>query len=75
MAQRDRIKEKKEELKEKEEKIRITLQALLEETQNLLPADNLDELERNLQIPKENISILVLELGNLRNKIQTYIHI
>lgn len=71
MAQRDRIKEKKEELKEKEEKIRITLQALLEETQNLLPADNLDELERNLQIPKENISILVLELGNLRNKIQT----
>ena len=70
MAQRDRIKEKKEELKEKEEKIRITIQALLEETQNLLPADNLNELERNLQIPKENISILVLELGNLRNKIQ-----
>ena len=71
MAQRDIIKEKKKKLKEKEEKIRIILQALLEETRNLLPADNLDELERNLQIPKEKISILVLELGNLRNKIQT----
>lgn len=71
MAQKDRIKEKKEELKENEEKIRITLQALLEETQNLLPAESIDELERNLQIPKEKISILVSKLGNLRNKIQS----
>lgn len=71
MAKRDALREKIEELKEKEERIRITIEALAKETQNLLPAEDLDELERNLQIPKENISALVSKLGELRNKIQS----
>lgn len=71
MVKRDALKEKIRELKEKEEKIRITLEALAKETQNLLPAEDLDELERNLQIPKEHISALISKIGELRNKIQS----
>jgi len=71
MSKRDKLKEKIEKLKEKEAHIRITLEALAKETQNLIPAENLAELEKNLQIPKENISRLVAKLGELRNKIQS----
>ncbi len=70
MAKRDELKDTIEQLKEKEEKIRITLESLAQETQNLLPAEDIDELERNLQIPKEHIAELVSKLGNMRNKIQ-----
>lgn len=71
MAQRDQIKDEIEKLTKEEEKIRITLEALSQETQNLLPAETIDELERNLQIPKENIAALVKKAGEVRNKIQS----
>lgn len=71
MAKRDSLKDTIAELKIKEERIRITLESLAQETQNLLPADDIDELERNLHIPKENIALLVSQLGDMRNKIQS----
>mgnify|MGYP002560582678 CR=1 FL=1 len=71
LARKDQLKDEIEELKLKAEKIRITLESLAQETQNLLPAESIDELERNLQIPKERIAELVGNIGEVRNKIQT----
>ena len=58
-------------LKEKEEKLRITYEALLDETDNLFPADTVEELEENMQIPKAQIAILVDRIGKTRNKMQS----
>ena len=71
MAKRDKKRDEIEVLKKEEEKIRITLDALSTEIQNLLPADSIDELERSLQIPKEKIAELVMNIGAARNKIQS----
>ena len=71
MAKRDTLKDKIEQLKEEEEKSRITIESLYAEIQNLLPADSIEELERNLIIPKERISLLVSRIGETRNKIQS----
>ena len=46
MAKKDALKDKIEQLKVEEEKIRITIDSLYEETQNLVPADSIEELER-----------------------------
>lgn len=71
MAKRDTLKDKIEHLKAEEEKSRITIELLYAEIQNLLPADSIEELERNLIIPKERISLLVSRIGETRNKIQS----
>ena len=71
MAKRDTLKDKIEQLKLEEEKSRITIESLYAEIQNLLPADSIEELERNLIIPKERISLLVSRIGETRNKIQS----
>ena len=71
MAKRDTLKDKIEHLKAEEEKSRITIESLYAEIQNLLPADSIEELERNLIIPKERISLLVSRIGETRNKIQS----
>lgn len=71
MAKRDTLKDKIEHLKAEEEKSRITIESLYAEIQNLLPADSVEELERNLIIPKERISLLVSRIGETRNKIQS----
>lgn len=71
MAKRDTLKDKIEQLKAEEEKSRITIESLYAEIQNLLPADSIEELERNLIIPKERISLLVSRIGKTRNKIQS----
>lgn len=70
MAKRDLLKDQIELLKKDEEKNRITIESLASEVQNLMPAETLDELERNLQIPKEKIATLVSLAGEVRNKIQ-----
>ena len=46
MAKRDTLKDKIEQLKEEEEKSRITIESLYAEIQNLLPADSIEELEK-----------------------------
>lgn len=71
MSKRDALKDKLEQLKVEEEKIRITMDSLYAEIQNLIPADSIEELERNLTIPKEQISLLVSRIGETRNKIQS----
>ena len=71
LAEKDKLKDEIEELKKKEERIKITIESLSQEVKNLVPAETLDELEKNLQIPKEKITILVTQIGDVRNKIQT----
>ena len=71
MAKRDALKDKIDQLKVEEEKIRITIDSLYAEIQNLVPADSIEELERNLIIPKERIALLVSRIGETRNKIQS----
>ena len=71
MAQKDQMKDEIEKLKKEEEHIRITLNALSQETQNLIPAKTEEELEKYLQIPKEQISSIVKKAGEVRNKIQS----
>lgn len=71
MAKKDTLKDKIEQLKAVEEKLRITIESLYAEIQNLVPADSIEELERNLIIPKEWIVLLVNRIGETRNKIQS----
>lgn len=71
LARKDLLIEKIEKLKEKEERLRITYEALLAETENLFPADTIDELEQNMQIPKEHIAVLVEQIGKTRNQMQS----
>lgn len=70
MADRDCLKDKIELLKKEEDKIRVTIESLSTEVQNLMPAETMEELEANLQIPKERIAVLVASAGEVRNKIQ-----
>ena len=71
MAKKDTLKDKIEQLKAEEEKLRITIESLYAEIQNLVPADSIEELERNLIIPKDWIVLLVNRIGETRNKIQS----
>ena len=70
MGERDRLKDEISELQEREKEIRVTLNALLEEIQNLIIADNEEELEKHLTVPKERIATLVDAAGRVRNRIQ-----
>lgn len=70
MGKRDKLKEEVEVLKERENNIRVTLESLNTEIENLIPAENAEELEKHLTIPKEKIEELVEEIGKSRNRIQ-----
>lgn len=70
MGERDRLKDEIAELQEREKDIRITIKALLDEIQNLIIADNEEDLERHLVVPKERIAVLVDAAGKARNRIQ-----
>lgn len=71
MVGKDALKDKIEQLKVEENKIRITINSLYQEIQNLVPADSVEELEESLTIPKEQIALLVSRIGETRNKIQS----
>ena len=70
LAEKDKLKSELEVLKDKEAKIKITVDSLSQEVQHLIPAETIDELENNLQIPKEKIALLVSRIGEVRNKVQ-----
>lgn len=70
MGERDQLKDEIAELQEREKEIRVTLKALLDEIQNLIIADNEEELEKHLTVPKERIATLVDAAGKVRNRIQ-----
>lgn len=69
-AEKDRLKEQNESLKESESRIHITVEALAEELNNIIPANNLEELELQLVPAKKEIQTLIQEIGGVRNKLQ-----
>lgn len=71
-AKRDKLKLEFTELELEQNNITNSLELLSEEASNIIPADNIEELERNLQLPKKNIENIVKEIGEKRNKIQEY---
>lgn len=70
MAERDRLKERLEELEIESDRLNTILSALREETVNLPPADTVSELEAHLEAPKKKIEQLVTQIGEIRNEIQ-----
>lgn len=71
MAKRDSLRDDIARLEENKNKICIILEGLTQEIQSLLPAETMEELERNLHIPKEQIALLVKRIGDVRNKMQS----
>lgn len=69
-AKKDQLKEETKALQEEEQKLTITINALSEELNSIIPADNEEELERHLSTPKKEIEGLVQKIGKVRNKIQ-----
>lgn len=69
-AKKDQLKDRLEKLKEQEQHLIIMVKALTEELNNIIPAENEDELERYLTTPKKEIEALVQEIGCVRNRIQ-----
>ena len=69
-AKKDRLKDEIKELQEAEQRLVITVKALSVELNNIIPADNEEELERHLSIPKKEIEALVQRIGHVRNRIQ-----
>ena len=69
-AKKDQLKDTLEQLKEQEQHLIIMVKALTEELNNIIPADNEEELERYLTTPKKEIEALVQEIGCVRNRIQ-----
>lgn len=70
MSECDRIKDEITKLKKRENNIRVTIENLLSDIQNLIVADNEAELEKQLLIPKEKIESLVKKAGEIRNSMQ-----
>ena len=72
MAKRDQLKDRLEVLKQESERLQVILVALQNEMENLPPADNIQELEAHLEIPKERIRLLIDQVGTTRNAVQEW---
>lgn len=70
MAKKDELKTKLEEIKREEQRMCIMIASLSQEMNNIVPADNIEEFDKNTAIPKEKIAYLVSKIGSLRNEIQ-----
>ena len=70
MAKKDSLFSQLEKLAVEGERLRTVINALSDELKNIVPAENIAELDRNLAVPKEKISLLVKEIGAKRNEIQ-----
>lgn len=70
MAKRDLRKSELEQLVKKEADLKITLDALGNEMDNVVLVENKSDLEKVLFMPKEKIANIVRQLGDLRNEIQ-----
>lgn len=68
--ERDDLKRIFDQKLDEENRLRITIDNLTKEVNNLVPADNLDMLNENLRISKDRIENSIRKLGDLRNKIQ-----
>ena len=69
-AKKDTLKETMEGLKIHDRNLIVTLEFLIEEMQNLIPADNLNELESHLAAPRKEVETIVQMIGKIRNRIQ-----
>ncbi len=69
-AKKDLFTEEIARLKEREKELHITINALSEEVNNIIPAENKEELEAHLKEPKKEIEALVQAIGTVRNRIQ-----
>lgn len=69
-SKKDQLKDKIKGLQEQEQHHIITIKALTDELNNIIPANNVEELERYLASPKKEIEVLVNEIGGVRNRIQ-----
>lgn len=72
MAKRDRLKDRLEVLGQEGDRLQVVLAALQNEMENLPPADNMQELEESLEIPKERIRLLIDQVGATRNVVQEW---
>lgn len=70
LAQIDANIERIQELAEVIEKDKIAIDALQKETSYIVSADNVEELESNLLIPKEKIREIVSAMSEVRNALQ-----
>lgn len=70
MAKKDDLSSQLEQLVTEGERLQIVINTLSDELKNIVPAENIEELDRNLAVPKEKISSLVKEIGKKRNEIQ-----
>ena len=70
MAQRDKLKDRLEILRNENARLCTVLNALQDETANLPPADTVQELESHLEIPQKRIEALISQVGAVRNSIQ-----
>lgn len=71
MARKDKLKDRLDTLDSESNRLYIILNALQEETANLPPADNVQELESYLKTPKKRIEALINQIGIVRNNIQS----
>lgn len=70
MAKKDSLSLQLKQAKEEGVRLQVVVNALSEELKNIVPAENMEELERNLLLPKEKISLLIKKIGEKRNEIQ-----
>ena len=67
---RDELKRSYEQKSLEEERLRITIESISKEVNNLVPAEDMAALNDNLRVTKERLTDYVRKLGVLRNKIQ-----
>jgi len=72
MSDKDVANQELKVLESESEKIQTVIETLSDETNNIIPASNIEELERNLTISKNRINELVKQIGEKRNEIQKF---
>lgn len=70
MARKDSLSLQLKQLEEEGSRLQVVISVLSDELKNIVPAVNVEELERNLILPKEKIAMLVEQIGKKRNEIQ-----
>ena len=70
MAKRDRLQDEISVLKNDAARLSDITEAITEEMQGIVPADDTEQFDRNIQMSKEKIKVLVNKIGEKRNRIQ-----
>lgn len=70
MAQRDKLQEELDTLKTDATKLLDIIEALTDEIQGIVPADDVAQFDKSIQISKNKIRTLVKQIGEKRNRIQ-----